>query len=307
MHGALCGGFSPRAFERNWPIEAGVVDGGDRVKQAQVDVVQPEAHAECVDDLDTHIEPSKRQAYSAVVLTKAGIAHGVDVGDVEALRIGVRLDDGPFALGRLVHVGGRFASEGVVRAHVIEVLAPAVQSPLLLSDRRSRIALDLGAYVRVHALVAAVVLRTAWPRTHHANAQRHPPGRKGAQSRASAHGDERRSVVALDGFGHAMATEQLLEDGTHRVARCPTGDERPYKAAAAIAHTQRLATRAVEHTPPAFEVDRPHVVGRARLHGRRLLDDTDRGTFATLAHHVGALENARDRAHRRRLVAEAAM
>ncbi|MDP9001653.1 MAG: transposase [Myxococcota bacterium] len=114
-------------------------------------------------------------------------------------------------------------------------------------------------------------------------------------------------VRTMGSTSHAMATEQLLEDGPHRVARCRTGDERQNKAAVAIAHSQRLATSAVEHTPPAFEIDRPHVVGRARLHHRRLLDDTDRGTFATLAHLVGALENARDRTHRRRLLAEATM
>ena len=107
-------------------------------------------------------DTAKGQADAASVAAESERTVARHATNEEAFRIGVGNGAWTTALEGLVNLGGRLVAEGLVRPHVIEVLAKAIHDPLLRNDRLSGVGLDLGAYVGVHTLVSSIVLWAAW-------------------------------------------------------------------------------------------------------------------------------------------------
>jgi hypothetical protein len=96
-----------------------------------------------------------------------------------------------------------------------------------------------------------------------------------------------------------VPTKQLPECSPHAFhLRALEHLQGQHEAAVRIAYRQRLTSLTIPRSPPALEVDRPHVVACQHLHLRRSLDNAhSTAESASLSHSTKASEDARNRRH----------
>ncbi len=123
----------------------------------------------------------------------------------------------------------------------------------------------------MHSLVPAIVLRASGSVSNERDAERDPPRRQLRDAGERSRRRERRTVIRVNRFRHAVAMKQALEDGTHFLRRRVRQNAQvEHEAAERVAHRQRVAARAVAGAPPALEIDRPDIIRRFDDDVRRL-------------------------------------
>ena len=159
--------------------------------------------------------------------------------------------------------GGRLQAQRFVRTNPIIVGPPAVGAPLVCARMRGGVVGDFGLIDAVHLFVRRVVFRMRGPAKLDLDAQAPPPDRE-ARKPAWADPAERWPVVHADDFGQAVTSKHACQRapgvGIALVGQQPDIQE---ETAFEIAHGQRFDPRAVAGMKPAFEIQRPDVVGNA--------------------------------------------
>ena len=143
---------------------------------------------------------------------------------------------------------------------VVKFLPPQIQG--LLFDRAR---LQLRSNVPMQSFMPPIVLGMSRTTPFQINPQSHPPDRQPAQSQQPSHMGKGAAVVTTDGSRQSMPFKQPLKTVPYR--RGPRVGHPPqlqHVTAVFIPHRQRFATTPLHVIPPAFEIHRPHLIGRLR-------------------------------------------
>ena len=166
-----------------------------------------------------------------------------------------------------VDLGGGLHAQGLVRALVVELLAEAVEAPLLLQAVLRRRPGGRFLQREVHALVGTVLLRAPRLDALDADAEPEPPKRERGEAVEPVRGGERHPIVGADRRGQAALLEQAVERGDDRIlARRLQRLAHQQIARDLIGDGERIAPAAVAEAELALEVGAPQIVGR---HGLR--------------------------------------
>src|SRR4051794_4107487 len=142
-------------------------------------------------------------------------AHGLIIGIV---RLAWSSAVGPRR--RIIVLRRRRLAERLVRSLLVEGGAECIEAPLLLAQRCRRRARGVLLEREVHALVPAILLRTAWldPLRQHAGLDQPPPE---PRQPARRHTGERRAVIGAHYPWQAELKERRLKDRPHLLAVDP--------------------------------------------------------------------------------------
>src|SRR5882672_4980173 len=160
----------------------------------------------------------------------------------------------------------RSLAERLVRPLLVVVPAEGVEAPLLLGRIRGRRSRGLGLEGAMHALVAAVLLRRGRMDEVRLDAELDPPRRQSRQA-AGAGRTERRAVVATDGVRQSLAAKRRRKDRLRSFDRRRHDPHLDQIATVAVGQRQRVDPAVVAGAEPAFEINRPLIIGgRNRCH-----------------------------------------
>ena len=221
-----------------------------------------------IDFFQAHVRPRADGGDIDPVVVPANAAVGTDVPDLEAIGV---LQQGE-SLGHRAWRGriggrGRLQIQGFVRPFGVELLAEAIEAPLLSGEAPRRRARGLGLQGAMHAFMAAILLRLARFDQLGQNAQADPPGGEARESGQRV-GGKGHAIVGADALGEPELVKQPRE---HRFGLVYRGRVQRLAAqqiaAEAIGDGQGIAVPAVAGFELAFEVGAPGVIGREDLRG----------------------------------------
>lgn len=157
---------------------------------------------------------------------------------------------------------GHLLLQGLMGALVV-VIADKMRRSLLLAARRGcRRRSHLRFINSVHLLMSSVVLGAGPTRKFHADAQTQPPSRKTRQIQRSV-ASKGSAVIDTDNFGLSKFHKQPLEMSLYRLMTMAKQSDAQQVAAEQIAYGQGVHPLPVSRAKPAFEIDRPNVIGSA--------------------------------------------
>src|SRR5262245_17388341 len=167
--------------------------------------------------------------------------------------------------GPLIHFHGNPHSQCFVGTFLVERLPPDVQHRLLLPRSGCGRTLQL-PHVPVHPLVRAVLLRMSRTDPVQVNPQRQPPGRQTRQTIRRIGSGKGCPVVAANDLRKTVFAEQSFHLLFHRrCLRALQGARTQYEPAEIVADGQWLEASPIPCAPPAFEVNRPDLIGALRF------------------------------------------
>jgi hypothetical protein len=147
-----------------------------------------------------------------------------------------------------------------VRPVIVIVMDPAGGTPLLSARVGSRRTGYLGLVNTMHLFMGSVVLRLTAPSKLHLNSQTQPPGRQPRQIQRALTG-EGRAMIDADDPGFSITQKKPLKIPTYRFVLIAEQTNAQDKTAEQIAHGQRIDPLPISRAEPAFEINRPNVVG----------------------------------------------
>ena len=133
-------------------------DLGECLDKSKVDIMEPGADMESIDELDADLQAREGLSQGAGVAAEAKGAARADTPYEEVAWVGVKFWFALFC--DLVDVGGGLSRERFMGTDVIEFLTPLVEHTLLGLTVGGGPRLHVGGHVRVHTLVSAIVLGT---------------------------------------------------------------------------------------------------------------------------------------------------
>lgn len=148
-----------------------------------------------------------------------------------------------------------------MRPKNIVVGAPAVGATLLGERMLGGMGGDFNLIHPVHLFMGCVVFGMSGPAKVDADTQTPPPDRQTREA-ARAATTKGWTVVHTDDFGQTVTAEDAGQHASNGgIALVGQEPDIQQEAALEIAHGQRFDAGAVARTKPAFEINRPYIVG----------------------------------------------
>src|SRR6184192_219876 len=177
--------------------------------------------------------------------------------------------------------------QSLVRTFLVKNAPPLIKAGLLFLTTK------LPLVIQMQAFVSTIVLWAARSSPFQIDAQSHPPGRELAQSQHASAAGEGHPVVAANGFGHALALKEPLKTCPHRLAASIGHSSHvQHVAGAFVPYRQRLTALAIGSVPPAFEIDRPNLIGGTGFAARADPPGLRAMPHAPLLHQASSLQDA---------------
>ena len=251
--------------------------------------------------LQAHFQPDKRLAHKSKPPLPPNLSVAPYAAHLPIRRIfQERQSPASPASPWVVALGGGSLSQRFVRTHLIVVSDPTIGSSLLRPPGARSRSRDIGLHFPVHLFVSAVLFGMSRRDKFHLDSQRLPPGAQARQTGWTV-GSKGATIVHPNHFRQAIPDEQPHKDRLNTppllIGQQPGRQNVP---AEQIPHRQRFDPLAVGRSEPAFEIDRPHLIGPRRHRQSRAQQPRAVGRpSASVAGQLPSLQSQRDRSYGR--------